>query len=381
MKICIIHNLWGDEARGGAESVLTLIVEGLRTLGHQVVIMTTQGKSKETLVSMVDGVQVYGLPSRYVSLTKAPQWKRLFFHIVSSINLFSYLRVKKIIQAEKPKVVWTHNLVGLGSTIFCLFQKKNIRHLHTLHDIQLLHPSGLMMRGREKIIDSLTAFVYQTIQKMYISSFSEIVSPSKWLLETHRNKGFFKKNSCQVLPNPFLKKNEVEKHKVPNDFFTFLYVGQIEYHKGISLLSDSFKKITNHNIRLIVIGDGSWLEKIKAQNLDTRIDFLGRQPSFSVKKIMKSADCLVVPSLCYENFPTVILEAMSASTPVIASGFGGINELILDDQFLFEPTIDQIQNKLEWAIEHQNDLHNLFYADSNFIDTMSVVEYCKKLKL
>lgn len=381
MKICIIHNLWGDEARGGAESVLTLIVEALRTLGHHVVIITTQGKSKETIVSQIDGVQVYALPGRYLSLTKAPQWKRLIFHIFSSVNLFFYLRVKKIIQAEKPEVVWTHNLVGIGSTIFCLFQKKNIRHIHTLHDIQLLHPSGLMIRGQERIIDSAIAFVYQTIQKMYISSFSEIISPSKWLLDIHRNKGFFKKNPCQVLPNPFLKNNEIEEYKVPNDFFTFLYVGQIEDHKGICVLLDSFKKITNHNLRLIVVGSGSLLKNLQAQNSDTRIEFLSRQTSSSVEKIMKTADCLVVPSLCYENFPTVILEAISFRIPVLASGFGGIKELILNDQFLFEPTIDEIKNKLEWAIEHQNDLQNLFYTNSNCIETMTVAQYCQKIEL
>jgi len=380
MKICIIHNLWGDEARGGAESVLTLIVEALRTLGHHVVIITTQGKSKETIVSQIDGVQVYALPGRYLSLTKAPQWKRLIFHIISSVNLFSYLRVKKIIQAEKPEVVWTHNLVGIGSVIFCLFQKKNIRHLHTLHDIQLLHPSGLMIRGEEKIIDSVIAFVYQAIQKMYISSFSEIVSPSSWLLEIYRKKGFFIKNSCRVLTNPFSKNNESEEHRVPNDFFTFLYVGQIEYHKGISVLIDSFKTITNQHVRLVVVGEGSLLPEIQAQNSDTRIEFLGRQTNSSVEIIMKTADCLVVPSLCYENFPTVILEAISLRIPVLASDFGGIKELILNDQFLCEPMIDEIRKKLEWASQHRNELHNLFYSNSNFVETITVAEYCQKLE-
>lgn len=382
MKICIIHNLWGKEARGGAESILESIVSHLQLNKHQVFVITTQAESKKIIIETIDSVKVYALPSDYVSLAKLPQWRRLLFHIVHSFNVITYIRVKKIIKSENPEVAWTHNLVGLGSIIFCLFHSKNIRHIHTLHDIQLLHPSGLLMRGQEKLINSFIALVYQLIQKVYISNFSEIISPSQWLLKTHRQKGFFKENKCYVLPNPFLRQSNIggEKHKDSKDSFTFLYVGQIESHKGIAILIDSFKRIINQQLRLVIVGEGSLLQNIKDQNVDTRIEYMGRQNKASVREIMLAVDCLVVPSICYENYPTVILEAIAAQTPVLGSNFGGITELIPDNQFLFEPTENEIVKKLIWAFEHHNELENLFFTSAKRSNIISLTEYCQQLK-
>ncbi len=383
MKVCIIHNLWGNEARGGAESVLASMVQFLGSIGHEVIIITTQAKSKKITIEIINGIKVYALPSSYLSLTKLSLPRRLFFHIISSFNLISYFKVKKIIQSEKPEVVWTHNLVGIGTTILCLFHRKDIRHIHTLHDIQLLHPSGLLMRGQEKLINSFVAFVYQLIQKKYISSFSEIISPSQWLLNVHTQKGFFKKNKCQVVPNPFLYNGNTQeiKHTNTNELFTFLYVGQIEPHKGIAILIDSFKNIINQQLRLVIVGDGSKLQNLQDQNSDTRIEYQGRQTSSSVKEIMKTANCLIVPSLCYENFPTVILEAISACLPVLGSDFGGITELVFNKQFLFEPTEEGITEKLIWAFDHRDQLENLFFTSEVDSNTLSTAEYCQKLGL
>ena len=45
---------------------------------------------------------------------------------------------------------------------------------------------------------------------------------------------------------------------------------------------------------------------------------------------MEQAEALVVPSICYENFPMVIVEAFANSLPVIGSSLGGIPEILED---------------------------------------------------
>ncbi len=47
-----------------------------------------------------------------------------------------------------------------------------------------------------------------------------------------------------------------------------------------------------------------------------------------VRGVMEGMDILIVPSLCYENTPTIIYEALASGTPVIASDQGGMRELI-----------------------------------------------------
>jgi glycosyltransferase involved in cell wall biosynthesis len=50
-------------------------------------------------------------------------------------------------------------------------------------------------------------------------------------------------------------------------------------------------------------------------------------------------DAVVVPSLCYENSPTVIYESFLAGVPVVASNIGGVGELVKDGEngFLVTP--------------------------------------------
>ncbi|MFA7050276.1 MAG: glycosyltransferase family 4 protein, partial [Patescibacteria group bacterium] len=82
-------------------------------------------------------------------------------------------------------------------------------------------------------------------------------------------------------------------------------------------------------IKLTIVGDGTLINKAQelAKN-NKNINFLGKKNGEEVKAELLKHDCLIVPSLCYENSPTVIYEASAFNLPVIASDLGGISELI-----------------------------------------------------
>ncbi len=54
---------------------------------------------------------------------------------------------------------------------------------------------------------------------------------------------------------------------------------------------------------------------------------------------MARSDAVILPSLCYENSPTVLYESFQSGVPVIASCIGGIPERVIDGEngLLFEP--------------------------------------------
>jgi glycosyltransferase involved in cell wall biosynthesis len=88
------------------------------------------------------------------------------------------------------------------------------------------------------------------------------------------------------------------------------------------------------------VGDGS--KRGEIQELiagDERFKYLGKLDGKALESIYAGADFTVVPSLVYENCPTVILESFATGTPVIASRAGGIPELVRDGEngFLFLP--------------------------------------------
>ena len=76
----------------------------------------------------------------------------------------------------------------------------------------------------------------------------------------------------------------------------------------------------------------------------------------SVIEEMEKAVALVVPSICYENFPRVIVEAYSVGLPVIASRLGALAELVEDGitGLLFNPGDSKdLAKTIKWAYEHK----------------------------
>jgi len=363
MKVCLINNLYKPFNRGGAENMVEMMAQGLNEAGHQVFVITTKPDSKKFSIFHRRGgagnfqFSIYHFNSLYYNLNKIPKILRFFWHVWDMFNLANYFKVKRILRAEKPDVVITHNLIGLGFLIPWAITKSKIKHLHYLHDIQLIHPSGLMIFGQEKIVDSFWAKIYQAICRRLIDSPASVISPSNWLMKFHKQKGFFSKAKKVVLPNHTSPIVPLLIRRGEGEVFKFLFVGQIEYHKGILFLIDTFKSFKEKNCELLIAGIGSLLDQAKrlAQG-DDRIKFLGWK---NIDELYWRCDCLIVPSLCYENSPTVLSQAVSAGLPVIASKIGGIPEL-LSTQFLFESGDEkELIKKMAWATVTRDKLRQI----------------------
>jgi glycosyltransferase involved in cell wall biosynthesis len=80
---------------------------------------------------------------------------------------------------------------------------------------------------------------------------------------------------------------------------------------------------------LKVIGDGPLASRVvSAAERRHDIQWLGKRPTAEILPIVGKAKCLILPSLCYENFPRAIVEAFSKGTPVVASRLGAMAELV-----------------------------------------------------
>jgi glycosyltransferase involved in cell wall biosynthesis len=354
MKIGLINNLYKPYQKGGAERIVEILNNQLQELGHDVFVVTTQPKEKKDN----EENEAYYLPSSYSELNKFSFAKRLLWQINNLIDIKKYRELKKIFENEKPDLVITNNLMGLGLLTPLAIKKSGASHIHILHDIQLLHPSGLMYFGKEGLIDSLFARVYQKITGRSFNKEVKIVSPSNWLLSLHQSHNLFKNNKSQVIPNPFLK---AEKTFLKNDNRNFIFIGQLEKHKGLDLFTAAANRFTDYNF--LVVGSGSFAVK-ETGNLK----ILGRKNSDEVSKLLSDSLAAIIPSRCYENSPTVIYEAASVNTPVIAANIGGIPELI--ERFgglLFEPdNLDSLVMTIQQFIEHGAQLSPQPEAKNNY---------------
>jgi len=352
MKICVINNLYEPFIKGGAERVVENIIHELISKNHEIFLITTKPYFKKTPKNQA--IKIYYINSWYFRLDKIPKIFRLFWHISNLFSLFSYLKIKKILKKEKPKIVMSHNLEGIGFLTPLAIKKLKIKHIHTLHDMQLLHPSGLMIYGEEKVFSNWSSKIYQKITRQLFKSINTIVSPSDWLIKEYKNKIFFSNSKNITITNPIKLNNEnIEKSKKFSET-NILYVGQIGAYKGINLLVDVFLEL-NCDTNLIILGSGKDEKKLKSKVREVNnIKFLGRKSKREVEKFMLSSDFLVVPSLCYENSPSVIYEAASVGLPVIASRIGGITELVhyLGGVLFCPGDKNDLKNKIFWAIKN-----------------------------
>lgn len=335
MKILILNNLYRPFSKGGAERVIETIADGLKAQGNEILVVTTLPKDRKQNAAS-DVAYLSGLPSLFYDLAKLPKPLRLIYHLSGYLDVSTYRQTKKIINGFSPDLIITNNLVGLGLSSMRAIRTSKAKHVHILHDIQLLHPSGLLMWRGEGLIDSASARCYQKLNRSIFSNASLVISPSQWLLDLHLKRGFFKDCPSEVISNPAgFSPSAVAPRLAPT--VDCLYVGQLEPHKGINLLLEAMSLLPD-NYRLKVAGSGS-LESLVAgaSEKDHRITFLGRLTPQQVAAEMKRSSVLVVPSLCYENSPTVIYEAMAKQLPIIAADIGGIPELITDRQNLFKP--------------------------------------------
>lgn len=364
MKICIINNIYPPYHRGGAEQVVVQTVRGLRERGYSVVVITSTPGDDE--IEEKDGVKIYRINPRmsyfYTDAHTHGIFARLKWHRENIWNQHVATRVDEIFAIEKPDVVHTHNLMGLSFLIPQLIRARKIRHIHTIHDVQLVEPSGMILKTREHSFryHGPHTVLYSLITRRLFGSPEVIISPSKFLLDFYTARGFFQNSERMVIRNPLTFSGESLYQKQTNEKLIVLYVGQIEYHKGISILIDAIQRLRSIQFELHIAGGGALLQEIKKRTEGMANVYIhGRVEKDILRELYRTADITIVPSLCYENSPTVIFESFSFHTPVLASKIEGVAELIEEGRngITFEAgNVNELIQKIEWCISHRSEL-------------------------
>ncbi len=347
MKIGIITNLYPPYARGGAENVIVRTVGQLMSMGHEVFVICGHPKKLGSAITLdgssTERVYRFFPKNAYFTLDdgKYPWLTRLLWHVIDAFSWHGAEHVRTILRDEEPDVVITHNLKGLGLNIPSVIADLKIPYVHVVHDLQLIIPSGLMMFGAEKEpwYAKPAYAVYRALCRMKFVYPNIVIFPSRYLEEMYMCRGFFAKSRIVVMPNPAPKYKALSKSGRTGGPLKLLFAGQLGSHKGIPFLLDALAKLSI-DVRLYIAGTGPLQKQVEiAAQKDKRIIYLGYTLPDELMNVFGVVDTVVVPSLCYENSPTVIYEAFMAGIPVIASRIGGVGELIQEGKtgYLFTP--------------------------------------------
>jgi len=116
-----------------------------------------------------------------------------------------------------------------------------------------------------------------------------------------------------------------------------LFVGRLRIRKGVEVLLAAAERLaaSRPGLRLLVAGDGEHRAALERRvgelGLARQVVFLGRCAGARVRRLLAGARALAVPSI-YEGMPLVVLEAMEAGVPVVASRVSGIPEVVADGE-------------------------------------------------
>lgn len=148
---------------------------------------------------------------------------------------------------------------------------------------------------------------------------------------------------------------------VPPHAYVFLCAGRLDPQKGHRYLFEASEHLFGRHgdLHLLVAGDGDLREELEEwvsqRSLMDRIHFVGW--SGEIPALMRASDALVLPSL-WEGMANVLLEAMAAGLPVVASRVEGTEEVVAVRQtgLIVEPrSSSEIAEAMEWLSAHRRE--------------------------
>ena len=236
-------------------------------------------------------------------------------------------------QFGKPDLILAHSVTWAGYASYLLKQKYGIPYVIVEHRSFFVWSTEEARQMVKPYHVPLFELAYNNCEKLILVSDSlrkgiEELVPSAM-------------DRSMVIPNMiredlFHPSEEARKA----DPFIFFWAGRLEHVKGVDLLLDAVKSLTDKtdlqfSVRLA--GKGSMREELEQQatklGVSDRVIFLGRLSRDEMLKEMQEANCFVLPTR-YEAFGVVLIEAMATGLPLIATRSGGPDSIVTKDNGL-----------------------------------------------
>ncbi len=372
MKVCIISTSYHPYNTGGGEFSAKQLAEALVGLGHEVFVIAAYNRNCGE--EQINGVRVYRIksPNIYWSgdADEKNKLQKLLWHLIESYNVNVYYRVKPILLKECPDVVHIRNITDFSAYIWKACKRINIPSVTTLNNYaSICTKTTLFNHGKVCNERCVSCKIFSYPKKKLSKYANAIIGVSNFTLQEHLRYGLFKNAFTDVIrtQQEFKKINR----KSCDGLIKFGFIGQVRENKGVKSLIEAFSSVKSENICLNIAGAGSgdyYKECLRLSRGDRRITFLGKIDS---DVFYRSVDIVVIPSIWYEPFPRVLVEAYSYGLPVISTGNGGIKEMILNGEtgYLYS-TIEELKSIIRKLV--QEGLDNIKYEQN-------IVQYLRML--
>ncbi|MBR0898195.1 glycosyltransferase [Bradyrhizobium tropiciagri] len=319
MRILVAHNRY--QGRGGEDVVFEAEVDLLRGAGHSVETLTVSNAVIDSLAARI---------ATTLSIADNAEGRRVMAYAIDRF---------------RPDVVHVHNFFPLLSpAVFDLCRQKRVPAVVTLHNYRTICTGGMLLRdGRicHKCLDH--GHLWGVAHRCYRGSLPGSLA-SAYMIAQHQRRGTWTRPGLRLIALTQFAKTlfaqagfDADRIDVKPNFMAdpgapdpaapragLLYVGRLSREKGVGVL---LQAVAGAGVPLRIVGEGPERAALEAR-ASGNVTFLGALPREDVLREMANAQALVVPSLWYEGFPMVVVEAFARGTPVIASAIGGLAEVV-----------------------------------------------------
>jgi len=341
LRFCMITTFYPPYNFGGDGIFVYRLANELAKLGHKVDVIHCKDSYLWLQPSGPKGdflnhsnVTVHGLKSKLGLLSP----------LLTQQTGYPFLKRKKIEALLKSKefdVIHYHNISLVGGPKL-LRPRKEIT-LYTMHEHWLVCPMHVLWKFNREVCTKKNCFLctlvwkrppqlwrYTNMLERAVRNVDYFISPSRFTLKKHHEMGL----QVPIIHMPYFISRSEEKsseaeiagnEEVMKPYF--LFVGRLEKIKGLQNLIPIFKEYSK--AELLIAGDGEYGEVLRklADGIEN-VKFLGRVNHKELRRLYKKALAVIVPSICYEVFGIIIIEAFSMKTPVIVNNVGAPPDVI-----------------------------------------------------
>ncbi len=297
---------------GGVTAHISHLAQRFMDAGHTVKILAPSSTSQN---GEAEGLSVIPL-GRPVPVPSGGSIARI------SVSFWLWRRIKSLLEREAFDIIHVHEPLAPFLPIWILHHSHSI-NVGTFH---AFHSSERLYRVTRRSLR-------RTFQRLHGRI---AVSPSALRFVARHFPGDY-----QIIPNGIdvarFSNGPGPLPQFNDGKINILYVGRLEKRKGLKYLLAAFSRIKWEfpNTRLIVVGPGN-LDKESRLMLGERniqdVVLVGGVPYTDLPRYYQTADIFCAPSTGKESFGIVLLEAMAASKPVVATNIEGYSGVITHGQ-------------------------------------------------